>query len=47
LFPRLALIEKYESIGYADEIARRYREDTPIRYMPVCVAGSESRPPEP
>jgi len=40
---RQTLLREFESIDGAEELARRYREETPIRYMPVCAESDFGR----
>jgi hypothetical protein len=38
---REALLAEFKSMPDADELARRYRNESPIRYMPVCEKGKD------
>lgn len=35
------LLNQYRKTDQADELARRYRQETPIQYQPVCKKGKE------
>ncbi len=38
---RRDLLEAYRRVENVDSLARRYREETPLQYMPVCREGVE------
>lgn len=38
---REALLAVYKATENVEELSRRYREDTPMQYMPVCQKGEE------
>ena len=38
---RKTLLADYRSLPDADALARRYRTESPIQYMPVCEKGKD------